>query len=210
MKKLFFTFLSIIFFANAAYCIIDAATGEEIKGYKGTLPNITTRFQRLSPQVSTPNFEKTNAFNVQKGYKPVPRDNPSYVNVIIKKNKLSEYANDINELLPVVEKLINSLEKNENEQLFAARANYLYDNTEHLRKKYQDRPESYYNSYNSLIESANQAKALLNLRKEAKVYSSYLAYNNEGYIYSPKYINSQMKSLLRLLKNTISLMKDVD
>ena len=88
MKKIILLIFSLfIFTANAGYCVIDAATGEDIKGYRGDLPDLTERFQRYVPQTARPQFKSVDAFNVSKGYKPVPRDNPTYVNVILKKEK---------------------------------------------------------------------------------------------------------------------------
>ena len=96
MKKIILLIFSLfIFTANAGYCVIDAATGEDIKGYRGDLPDLTERFQRYVPQTARPQFKSVDAFNVSKGYKPVPRDNPTYVNVILKKEKVSAFANDI-------------------------------------------------------------------------------------------------------------------
>ena len=89
MKKFILFLIIFIFTANAGFCMIDASTGEEIKGYKGNLPDVTERFQKYIPQTAKPQFKSIDAFNVSKGYKPVPRDNPSYVNVILKKEKIS-------------------------------------------------------------------------------------------------------------------------
>lgn len=190
--------------------MIDASTGEEIKGYKGNLPDVTERFQKYIPQTAKPQFKSIDAFNVSKGYKPVPRDNPSYVNVILKKEKVSEFANDINKLIPIVENLIGSIENEEDEQLFAARANYLYDDVEYMRKKYIDAPERYYPAYDALITVANRAKAIVSVRNEAKVYSAYLPYQTEGYMYTPQYVNEQLGYLLQELHETILLMRDVN
>ena len=211
MKKIILLIFSLfIFTANAGYCVIDAATGEDIKGYRGDLPDLTERFQRYVPQTARPQFKSVDAFNVSKGYKPVPRDNPTYVNVILKKEKVSAFANDINQLLPNIERLLYSIEHDENEQLFAARANDLYDNVEYLRKKYQDAPERFYPAYDALITVANRARAVVAIRNEAMVYNKYLPYQTEGYMYTPQYINEQLTYLHQELTETISLMKDVN
>ena len=145
-----------------------------------------------------------------KGYKAVPRDNPTYVNVIVKKEKISEFANDINELIPILENVILAIENNESEQLFAARANYLYDNAEVLRKKYADKPEHYYPAYNAIIAVSNRTRMIVSIRNEALVYSSYLPYQSEGYMYNPAYVNEQLGYLLQELNNTLVLMKEVE
>ena len=210
MKKFLLTFLFLIFSTNTAFCAIDAATGEEIKGYKGELPDVTSRFQKFVPKTAKPNFQAIDAFNTSKGYKPVPRDNPTYVNVIVKKEKISDFANDINELIPILENVISAIENKESEQLFAARANYLYDNVELFRKKYTDKPEKYYPSYNALISVTNKTKSIVSIRNEALVYSSYLPYQSDGYMYNPAYVNEQLGYLLEELNRTLVLMKEVE
>ncbi len=210
MKKFLIILSIIVFGANSVLCAYDPATGEEVKGYKGELPNVTERFQKFVPQTSRPQFQATDAFNTSKGFKPVPRDNPTYINVIVKKDKISDFANDINELIPIVENVILAIENNESEQLFAARANYLYDNMEVLRKKYEDKPEQFYPAYNAVIAVSNHTKAIVSIRNEALVYSSYLPYQSDGYMYNPQYINEQLSYLLDELNNTVRLMKEVE
>ena len=210
MKRFLLFFIAVIFTVNTGYCVIDAATGENVKGYKGDLPDVLERFDKMLPKTSSPQFQSIDAFNTSRGYKPVPRDNPTFVNTMIKKAKVSEFVNDINEILPIVEKLVYSIENNENEQLFTARANYLYDDVEFFRKKYADAPEHYYPVYSALIAVSNRAKGIVSIRNEARVYASYLPYQTEGYMYSPQYINEQLSHLKAELLNAISLMKDVD
>lgn len=210
MKRLFLTLLILFLGANTGFCAYDPATGEIVSGYKGNLPDVTERFQKFIPQTTRPQFHATDAFNTSKGFKPVPRDNPTYVNVIMKKEKLSDFTNDINDLIPIVENVILAITRNESEQLFAARTNYLFDNAEVLRKKYEDKPEKYYPAYNAVIAVSNRAKAIVSIRNEALVYSAYLPYQSDGYMYNPKYIEEQLTLLLDELDETIRLMKEVE
>ena len=210
MKKLLLIIFTVILSANIGFCAYDPATGEEVKGYKGDLPDVIQRFQKFLPKTARPQFQSVDAFNTSKGFKPVPRDNPTYVNVIVKKEKVSDFANDINELIPIVENVILAIENNESEQLFAARANYLYYNMEVLRKKYADKPEQYYPAYNAVIAVSNRAKTIVSIRNEALVYSSYLPYQSDGYMYNPAYVNEQLSYLLDELNYTVRLMKEVE
>lgn len=210
MKKFLLIVSILLMSANSGFCAYDPATGEEVYGYKGTLPDVTERFQKHIQQLSRPQMKAIDAYNTTKGFKPVPRDNPTYVNVIIKKEKLSDFTNDINELLPIVEKVIHSITKNESEQLFAARTNFLFDNAEVFRKKYENKPEKYYPAYNAIIAVSNRAKTIVSVRNEALVYSAYLPYQSDGYMYNPKYINEQLELLLEELEETVRLMKEVE
>lgn len=210
MKRILYLLFIIAFTIQVGYCAYDSATGEEIKGYKGDLPEVTERFQKYLPQIAKPKFESIDAFNKSNGYKPIPRDNPAYVNVILKKDKMTEFANDINSLIPIVEKVILSIKNEENEQLFAARANSLNDNVDYVKRKYLNKPERFYPAYNALIAVSNRTKAMVSIRNEARVYSAYLPYQTEGYMYNPQYISTQLEYLLQELDNTLELMKEVD
>jgi len=126
MKKFFLIFL--IFMCTAISVPAKQTTdttGQNVleqKGYTGTLPNILDKFQPTRPAKGTPVFEAEEGFDDPDKLKPVPRDNPAFVDIILKKDKTSHYVNDINRIIPQVESLIDSIEKEENVQLFVAKA----------------------------------------------------------------------------------------
>ena len=68
----------------------------EQKGYTGTLPDILDKFQTTKPEKGTPIFEAEEGFDDPDKLKPIPRDNPAFVDIILKKDKTSTYVNDIN------------------------------------------------------------------------------------------------------------------
>ena len=53
------------------------------KGYLGTLPDLTTEYEPSETNVSTPVFDKTKEFNSANIIKPIPRDDPAFVNIIL-------------------------------------------------------------------------------------------------------------------------------
>ena len=59
---------------------------------------------------------------------------------------------NMNEIIPLIEKLVNTIEDEETLQLFITRANVLTMNLDHLIKKYDGQPESYYESFKKLTE----------------------------------------------------------
>lgn len=178
------------------------------KGYAGTLPNIESKFQKKEENVTTPIFESQKGFNDPKELKPVPRDNPAFIDIITKKDKTSQYVIDANEIIPMMEKLVDCIEEdNNNVQLFVTRANVLTMNIDHLITKYDGQPESYYESFRKLLEINRYAKTLSQLRKEASVYQRYLAYQSAGSIYNPEIINQQLQYLLEELNSAIILLK---
>ena len=177
------------------------------KGYAGTLPELNKNLQPKQKKVSTPIFESQEGFNNPSDLKPVPKDNPAFINIISKKDKTSSYVIDANEIIPLIEKLADAIEEDANVQLFVTRANVLSMNLDHLRGKYNGQPESYYESFKKLMEINQSVKTLAQLRREAVTYQRYLAYQSTGSIYNPENINQQLQYLLEELNTAVILLK---
>ena len=92
-------------------------------------------------------------------------------------------------------------------QLFVSKANFLTVNIDYLIKKYDGKPESYYESFKKLMEINRYVKSLAQLRKEAVIYQRYLAYQTTGSIYNPENINQQLQYLLEELNTAIIMLK---
>lgn len=177
------------------------------KGYAGTLPELNKNLQPKQKKVSTPIFESQEGFNNPSDLKPVPKDNPAFINIISKKDKTSSYVIDANEIIPLIEKLADAIEEDANVQIFVTRANVLSMNLDHLRGKYNGQPESYYESFKKLMEINQSVKTLAQLRREAVTYQRYLAYQSTGSIYNPENINQQLQYLLEELNTAVILLK---
>lgn len=177
------------------------------KGYAGTLPDLNKNIQPKQQKVVTPIFESQKGFNDPSDLKPVPRDNPAFIDIISKKDRTSEYVVDANEIIPLLEKLADSIEEGVGVQLFVTRANVLTMNLDHLIKKYDGQPEFYYESFKKLIEINRYVKTLAELRREAVTYQRYLAYQTTGSIYNPEAINQQLQYLLEEINNAVILLK---
>lgn len=189
----------------------DKALEKELqgKGYAGTLPNLEEKTEKSKTKVTTPIFESQEGFNDPSELKPVPRDNPAFINIIQKKDKTSQYVNDANEIIPMLENLVDCIEEdNENLQLFVTRANVLSMNIDHLSEKYAGKPESYYESFKKLLEVNRYVKSIALLRKEAVTYQRYLAYTASGSIYNPENIANQLQYLLEELNSAILLLRE--
>ena len=52
------------------------------KGYAGTLPDLDSKFQKKENKTSTPIFESQKGFDDPKELKPVPKDNPAFIDII--------------------------------------------------------------------------------------------------------------------------------
>lgn len=178
------------------------------KGYAGNLPEIGEKIERSKTKVTTPVFEAQEGFDDPAVLKPTPKDNPAFVNIILKKDKSSPFVNDANEIIPMLEKLVDCIEDNESLQLFITKANLLTLNVDNLTEKYNGKPESYYESFRKLQEVNRYVKSIALLRKEAVTYQRYLAYSEIGSIYNPENINQQLQYLLEELNTAILLLRE--
>ena len=154
-----------------------------------------------------PVFESQKGFDDPSELKPVPRDNPAFIDIITKQDKTSEYVKDANEIIPMLEKLADSIEEDANVQLFVTRANVLTMNLDNLMQKYDGQPESYYESFRKLMEVNQYTKTISQLRREAIVYQRYLAYQASGSIYNPENINQQLQYLLEEINGAIIMLR---
>ena len=178
------------------------------KGYAGTLPNLENKIEKSKTKVVTPIFESQDGFNDPSDLKPVPKDNPAFINIIQKKDKTSQFLNDANEVIPMLEKLVDCIEDNESLQLFITKANLLTLNIDNLTEKYNGKPESFFESFRKLQEVNRYVKSISQLRREDVTYQRYLAYSESGSIYNPENINQQLEYLLEELNSAILLLRE--
>lgn len=218
MRKLAVLVLAIIF--STASCFAwgwkkDTGTPlnqeyhNEGKGYVGTLPDISKNYESSEPKSAKPIYEKSKKFNSSDELKPVPRDNPAFVNIILKSDKTSPYVNDINDLLPLLENILLCIENNYDVQKFNAKVFFFNKTVEYLQGKYKDLPESSYTSFQKLLTLNTHTKSVATLRAEAEKYRPYLAYTGAGYLYNDNVINQQLDYLKTEIEETIVVLKDV-
>ncbi|MDO5307399.1 MAG: hypothetical protein Q4E83_06545 [bacterium] len=212
MKRILIIFLAIILTlpVNAAFWNKKDKALElecEGKGYAGTLPDIKSKFAPKEQKITTPIFEAEKDFKDSSKLKPVPKDNPAFLNIIQKKDKTSEYVNDANEIISIMEKLVDCIEDEGTVQLFVTRANVLSMNLDNLAEKYASQPEGNYLSFKKMMQVNSYVKSISQLRKEAQIYQRYLAYQTTGSIYNPENINEQLQYLLEELNSTIIMLK---
>lgn len=215
MRK--FCILAIIIFLSATSCFAwgfkkstaPSEVNNEGSGYVGTLPDITKNFSTSEPAVAKPAFERTKKFNSSDELKPVPRDNPAFVNIMLKQDKLSPYINDINsDILPQLENILTCIEDNYSVQKFNAKVYFFNKTVDYLKDKYEGKPESMYVSFQKLLELNTHSKSVANLRMEAEKYRPYLAYTGAGYLYNDNVINQQLDYLKTEIENTIVILKE--
>ena len=178
------------------------------KGYVGTLPDLNRGYEVKETVKAPPEAKPAKDFNSENELKPVPKDNPAFVNIILKPDKTSPYINDLNEIIPLLEDISDLIEDNANVQLFNAKVYYFNKSAEYLRDKYKDKPESQFVSFKRLMDLNTHTKSIALLRNEAQKYNPYLAYGSSGYIYNPNNISEQMNFLKTEIEETILILKD--
>lgn len=218
MRKL--AVLILIMFFGATHCSafglkkdlgtpLNKEYNNEGKGYVGTLPDISKNFQGTEPNKAKPIYEKSRKFNSSDEIKPVPRENPSFVNIILKSDKTSPYVNDMNDLLPLLENILFCIDNNYDVQKFNAKVYFFNKTVEYLQSKYKGMPESSYTSFQKLLSLNTHAKSIATLRAEAEKYRPYLAYTGAGYLYNDNVINQQLNYLKTEIEETVIILKDV-
>ncbi|MBQ3641991.1 hypothetical protein II906_08730 [bacterium] len=183
-------------------------------GYVGTLPDIEAEFSYLRKEAS----EKAQApYSVEEldkqnesQLKPVPLNNSDYVDIIIKKDKTSQYANDISSVLLILEKLRRCLNTDGDIQKFNAIVSNFIDNVEYIRIEYKDKPESSYISYNRLLVLSAEARDVATYRMNGLAMEKYLPYTAKGNIYTKEALNSRLEKLLANVNDTIYTLKNLE
>ncbi len=212
MKKSLILILALIFSSTNAFAFFgkNDQIDTEGKGYLGTLPNLTKEYETSEPAEGTPIFDKTQQFHSANELKPIPREDPSFVNIILKPDKTSEYITDLNEFILMLEKIYDSIENREDVQKFAAKVYFFNKNADYFRDKYANKPESYFISYQKLLDLSLRANTISNLRTEAEKYKAYLAYSNSGRIYNSENIDQQLEYLKNEIESVIVILKEAE
>lgn len=218
MRKLAVLIFTIIFAASSCFAWSwkkDNSTPANVdydnqgKGYVGTLPDVSKNFSSSEPASAKPAFEKTKNFNSSNEIKPIPRDNPAFVNIMLKQDKLSPYINDINsDILPQLENILTCIENGLDVQKFNAKVYFFNKTVDYLKNKYEGKPEINYVSFQKLLELNTHTKSVATLRAEAEKYRPYLAYTGAGYLYNENIINQQLDYLKIEIENTIVILKE--
>ena len=152
MKKFGVLFLAVIIFSGSAYA--GKPLVEKGRGYVGKLPVLVKRIDDEKTENQTkPQYEKVKEFTSKEEIKDIPRDDPAFVNIILKADKNTQYINDINDMLPILEKIYDMIEDDVDVQKFVATTYFFSKNVEILREKYENRPEFYFISFQCCLEA---------------------------------------------------------
>lgn len=203
MKKILFIF--IIFF-TAIF-----TTGA---GYMGTLPDIESEFGYLKkektetamPSFSVEELDKQN----EEELRPIPREDENYVDIIIKKDKTSQYTKDVNSVILIMEKLRKCLNTDGDIQKFNAIVSNLIDHIAYIQEEYKDKPESEYLSYSRLIMLSKEARNAANFWMKKQMSKSYIPLTSEGNKLTDDNLSNILNSLLNNVNDTIFTLRNLE
>lgn len=179
-------------------------------GYAGELPDIDAEFEYLRPNTKNNNIFKVNENAKVEDLIPAPREEKMYIDIIKKKDKLSQYIHDVNDIVFILEKIKTSIIQGATTQVFNSQVSYFIDLAYYLQREYSNKPEANYISYSKIMELSNHSYSVASLRRESSYYGKYLSYSQEGYVYSPDYINEQLQYLLDAINEALPILKDIE
>ena len=130
-----------------------------------------------------------------------PLNDPLFLDVIIKKEKTSDYVNDIVKIKETLERLRQCINDNASIQFFNANVNVLDLQTTNLERKYQYSAYAQSNSFYAIRHVNYSAKVLGNLKYDANFYSRYMPLQDS--VYSPNNIKAKSAALLDEIDRTI-------
>lgn len=173
----------------------------EGKGYYGTLPDIEGDFEYKKESIKSAPKQYSEK-DIKDGLLlDAPLDDPLFLDVIIKKDKNSDYLNDLMKVKETLEKLKECINTNASIQFFNANVNVLDLQTKNLERKYQYTAYARTNSYYAVRHVNYSAKVLGNLKFDANFYSRYMPLQDS--IYTPQNIRVQSNALLEEIDRTI-------
>ena len=180
---------------------------EEQKGYWGVLPDIGRDFQYKRQEFASSKNEdlKTPEKKDLSGdeLKKAPYDDALFLDVIVKKDKSSNYLNDLQKTKFALLNLKKCIEENGDIQRFNACVNMIDLYTKNLKTKYQNKSESFKESYIDILTTNYHAKVLGNLLYDSNYYARYIP-TMQGK-YSEQNIENEKQKLLVRINKTLFL-----
>ena len=177
------------------------------QGYYGTLPNIKGDFQykQSTPPSTTSELDAYIPPDKieDESLKQAPYSDPLFLDVIVKKEKQSNYVNDIQKTKLALTNLKKCIEEQGDIQRFNGCVNMVELYCKNLQKKYENKSESLKESYIDILNTNYHAKVLGNLMYDANYYSRYIP-TQQGQ-YSKSNIENKKQALLKRINKTLFL-----
>ncbi len=182
---------------------------EPQQGYSGVLPNIEDDFKYKKQSTTTQKQDMIipEEKNIEEeNLKQAPFNDALFLDVIVKKEKSSNYVNDLQRTKFALNNLKKCIENKEDIQRFNACVNMVDMYVKNLQNKYQDTSTSLKESYIDILNTNYYAKLLGNLKYDSNYYSQYIP-TSQGK-YSKSNIEQEEEKLLNRINKTLFLINN--
>jgi len=177
------------------------------KGYYGVLPDIYSDFRYKKKTPSTPKDEELKIPTVEEldeeEYREAPYNDTLFLDNIVKKEKTSDYVNNLQKIKYSLTCLKEALENDYDIQRTNAAINMVDLNTQYLQSKYQNQTEALKESYKQIVAVNYYSKVLGNLLYDANYYSRVVPVSDGQY--SEDNIKSEKRKLLNKVNKALFL-----
>ncbi len=172
-------------------------------GYYGTLPNIEREFEYIKQTSSKTSFQNKYKDTLidEVNLKKAPLNDDLFLDVILKKEKDTQYIKDVLRFIPLLQKFKECISNNCNIQHFNANVNLVDLYARRLEKDYSGTFDASSESYYLIRNVAYLSKLQGNLKYEANFYSKYMPLSDS--IYSNENIAKKDYELLLEIDKTI-------
>ena len=170
------------------------------------MPNIKRDFKYKEP-TSTPAPEikdmlPNEALN-EDNLKEAPTNDSLFLDVIVKKEKSSNYINDVQKTKFALQNLKKCIEDGGDIQRFNGCVNMINMYSKNLQTKYENQSDSLRDSYINIQNTNYHAKVLGNLLYDANYYAKYIPTQTGQY--SKENIEAKKADLLKRINKTLFL-----
>ncbi len=177
------------------------------QGYYGSIPNIEQDFKYKQPVIEPTSTEidaliPEDTVNQEK-LKEAPFNDSLFLDVIVKKEKESNYLNDIQKTKFALTNLKKCIEENGDIQRFNGCVNMVELYSKNLQAKYGNKSDSLRESYMDILNTNYHAKVLGNLMYDANYYARYVPTQTGQY--SKENIQEKKQALLKRINKTLFL-----
>lgn len=197
-SKILLLFLIIIFFQSSTFGFSLFKKKqpllhetEPLKGYYGTLPDLTEQFRELNENKTIQNLYDSKKELDTENLLKAPLENRKYVDIIIKKPKETDFMLDVFDIKSIIEKIIKCIDTTNEIQKFNSLNSSLIDNIAYVERKYKGKVEENYKLFKMLLILSKESRNISTLRMESQIYSKYMLYSGEGAKYRPENIKKQ-------------------
>jgi len=206
--------LSLLTIIPLTILLCGAKKSEPKKGYEGQLPDIVREFKLQLEQIEKeapviPDLPEPPKVQEEINVPLAPNIIPSeFSNSILNQSRYAEYLKDIDEIIPTLEKIQQSLKNQDSLQNYSAGVRTFGFKLDYLEKKYKNSSESRYSSFHELEKLNKDLINFLNYWSKAEKYINYVSNYESRSAYSPATINEMREKTLYRLNDALINIKE--